>query len=102
MLIYSAYFLYELLNNQHHLFINEDYRFWMVLAIMIYLSGSFFIYLLANQIPNAQLKRYWMFTDVFYTLKNLFFLIGIIVLLTRPKKKEIPKVPSPKPYSETT
>jgi hypothetical protein len=87
ILIFSAYFLYEQVNDPTNLFIYNDFRFWIVLGFMIYLSGSFFIYLLANQIPEKELAQYWMFTDIFYTLKNILFVIGILVYALQPKKK---------------
>ncbi len=90
------------MNDQNNLFIYNDYRFWMVLAFMIYLSGSFFIFLFANQIPDSQILQYWMFTDVFYTLKNIFFSIGILVYASQQPKKKQYVGKSVKPYSEIT
>jgi hypothetical protein len=87
ILIFSFYFFYEKMNDPNTLFIYNDYRFWIVLAFMIYLSGSFFIYIFANQIPKKDMPQYWMFTDIFYALKNIFFLIGILVFALQPKKK---------------
>lgn len=87
ILVFSFYFLYERINDPNTLFIYNDYRFWIVLAFMIYLSGSFFIYLFANQIPRKDLPQYWMFTDIFYTLKNILFSIGILVFAFQPKQK---------------
>jgi hypothetical protein len=87
ILIFSSYFLYEQVNDPKNFFIYNDYRFWVVLGFMIYLSGSFFIYLLANQLSRKELEQYWMFTDIFYTLKNVFFSIGILVYSLRPTQK---------------
>lgn len=90
--LFSFYFLYEQMNNPENLFIYNDYRFWMVLAFIIYLSGSFFIYLFAEQIPKSQILQYWMFTDVFYAIKNIFFSIGILnYALRKPVKKHLTK-----------
>jgi hypothetical protein len=52
---------------------------------MIYLSGSFFIYLLVNYIPSAKVAFYWQFTDLFIFLKNIFFIIGILVFVLQSK-----------------
>jgi heme/copper-type cytochrome/quinol oxidase subunit 2 len=60
---------------------------------MIYLSGSFFIYLFANQIPLKDLPQYWMFTDIFYILKNVLFLIAILVFALQKPKKNHPTKP---------
>jgi hypothetical protein len=81
------------MNDPDTLFIYNDYRFWIVLAFMIYLSGSFFIYIFANQIPKDELGQYWMFTDIFYALKNFFFSIGILVYALQKPKKNHPTKP---------
>ena len=56
ILIFCFYFFYEEVNNPDVLFIYNDYKFWITTGIMIYISGSFFIYIFANQIPIE--KRY--------------------------------------------
>ncbi|HZF63425.1 MAG TPA: hypothetical protein VEZ55_03020, partial [Chitinophagaceae bacterium] len=66
ILVFSAYFLYERMNEPAVFFIYNDYRFWVVLGFMIYLAGSFFIYLFADRIPSYQMRQYWVFTDIFY------------------------------------
>ena len=88
ILTFSSYFLYERINDPKTLFIYNDYRFWIVMAFMLYLAGAFFIYIFANQIPKSELRRYWMFTYVFYIIKNILFSIGILIYaLQRPNQK---------------
>jgi hypothetical protein len=102
ILIFSAYFLYEQVNNPNNFFIYNDFRFWIVLGFMIYLSGSFFIYLLANQIPKEELVQYWMFTDIFYTLKNVLFSIGILAYSLQPTQKHHAKPKQNHHYLDVT
>lgn len=88
ILVFSSYFLYERISDPKTLFIYNDYRFWIVLAFMLYLSGAFFIYIFANQIPESELKRYWMFTYIFYIVKNILFAVGILIFsLQQPNQK---------------
>ena len=61
------------------LFIYSRYSFWIVLGLMLYLAGSFFIYIYASQIPSAEVAKYWIFTNIFSIIKNLLFSIAILV-----------------------
>ena len=85
VLVYSFYYLFEQLNNSQTLFIYNKYHFWIVTGIMIYLSGSFFIYIFANQIDRNLLMRFWFLTNAFYVLKNVFFAIGIVINIKQQK-----------------
>lgn len=91
-------FFYEMMNDSKTIFIHTDYRFWIVLAFMIYLAGSFFIYIFANQIPKAELPKYWMFTYVFYAIKNILFSLSMLIFIfQKPPKKHRLSQSSPNP-----
>lgn len=85
VLIFSIYFLFEEINNPNIIFLYNNYRFWIIVGFMIYLAGSFFIYILANFLSRPQLLFYWQFIDVFLILKNIFFTIGILVFALQSK-----------------
>ena len=87
LLIFSCYFFYEQLNNPELVFIYNDYKFWFITGIMIYISGSFFIYIFANQIPANQLNLYWSFTLIFMGIMNMLFSIGLLILGFKPTQK---------------
>lgn len=90
LLIFSFYFLYEQMNNTETLFIYHKYSFWIVLGIMMYLSGSFFIYIFANKRHEA--VEYWYFTNVFSILKNIFFSISIWAHLKGLKENNFKRI----------
>ena len=77
ILVYSFYYLYEQTNDPKNLFIYSLYLLCAILGFMIYLSGSFFIYIFANQ--SSEALKYWYFTNIFSTLKDVLFIIAIIV-----------------------
>jgi hypothetical protein len=86
--LYCFYYLYEQMNIMEDSFIYNRYHFWIAMGIMIYLGGSFFIYIFTNQAHYNILSDYWFLTYVFYIIKNIFFSIGIS-LYTKKFKKPI-------------
>jgi len=91
ILIYSFYYLYEQMKDTENLFIYNVYSFWIVLALMLYLAGSFFIYLYTSQLPAKQIPYYWVFTNIFSIVKNIFFSLAIIIYANQSTTKNIRK-----------
>lgn len=88
ILIFSFYYFYEQMQDTTNLFIYNRYPFWVVLGIILYLAGSFFIYIYSTQLTSQEeLNKYWIFTNIFSILKNIFFTIAIIVNANRSVKK---------------
>ena len=87
ILVFSFYYLYEQLQDTNTLFIYSLYSFWIVLAMMLYLAGSFFIYIYASQLPPEQVAKYWIFTNIFSILKNILFTVAIILNANSNVKK---------------
>lgn len=85
ILIFSFYYLLEQMNDMSDQFVYSRYHFWFVIGIMIYLAGSFFIYIFANQVDRDTLAKYWFLTNMFYTLKNILFAIGILTYVKQLK-----------------
>lgn len=90
ILIFSFYYLYEQMNEIGTQFIYNRYHFWIVVGLMIYLAGSFFIYVFANQVDQAILQQWWIITVILYIIKNIFFLIAVILLIK--EKKNPPRI----------
>lgn len=88
ILFFSFYFLYEQINKPEIIFLYNTYHFWIITGFIIYLAGSFFIYLFAIYLPPAELAPLWPIINIFSVLKNIFFSIGILVfaLHLNPKK----------------
>lgn len=90
ILSFSFYLLFEMSNLIKDSYINYNYRFWVVIGFMIYLSGSFFVFLYANQMAPGEGKKYDILTDMSYIMKNIFFAIAMIVCYRQPKLKNPP------------
>jgi hypothetical protein len=81
---FSVYFLYEQVNNSNDLLYNTA-EFWIITGFLIYLAGSFFIYIYANHVPVSELKKFWFVTFIFAILKNIFISIAFLVASRKPK-----------------
>ena len=86
ILVFSFYYLYEKTNDTTTLYIYSIFPFWVVLGMVIYLSGCFFIYLFAAKLTQEEVNTYWPLTNLLGLLKNLLFTIAIIVNSKPPKK----------------
>jgi hypothetical protein len=83
--VFFFYYLFEQTNGENGPFIYNKYDLWIVAGIMIYLAGSFFIYVLGNQVDIETLGDFWLLTNVLYVLKNIFFAIGIFIFIKQSK-----------------
>lgn len=88
ILIFSFYYLYEQMKDTETLFVYSRYSFWIVLGMMLYLAGSFFIYIYASQLDPVQVGKYWIFTNIFSIIKNIFFAIAILLHISAKSKSE--------------
>lgn len=80
VLVYIFYFFFELLKEPKGKHLSENYCFWFAIGILIYLSGSFFINILANVMQKDEIVKYWYLTYIADIIKNLFLGIGLIVM----------------------
>lgn len=90
--LYCFYYLYVQMSEIEEIFIYNTYQFWIIIGIMVYLGGSFFIYISANVAPSKTLHQFWFLTYVFYIVKNIFFAIGIFYLGQKSKNLQHTKI----------
>jgi hypothetical protein len=79
LIIVQIFFIfYELFQNPTQSFFSAP-SFWFAFGILIYLCGSFFFNILGNNIDSRIIIEYWYFTYIFEIIKNILFLIAIIL-----------------------
>jgi hypothetical protein len=78
--IYIFLFFYDHFTNVKNRYIYNNYCFWVSIGLLIYLGGSFFFNLLANQLD----PQYWFVTYITEILKNVLFVVAIIVFVKNP------------------
>lgn len=79
----SVYILYEQVNNSFDPVYNKPV-FWVITALLIYLAGSFFIYLYANYVPYKELQKIWFVTFIFTSIKSIFLTIAFWLEFKKP------------------
>jgi hypothetical protein len=97
ILSYIVFYFYEQLTIPKNQYLFHNYFFWIILGVILYLSGSLFIYMLANSFPYEELMKYWVFTYIVEILKNILFGISVIIYLQQTKnvrtiEKNIPNL----------
>lgn len=92
--LFSFFYFFEQINDTENLFVYNKPSFWGVLGILIYLAGSFFVYISANLISLKQLLQYWIITNIASIIKNLFFVIAIFLMANQTVRKKPLKYPS--------
>lgn len=77
--VFSITFLYEQLKSSSNILITDNPAFWIITGFLLYLGGSFFIYILANDVEDATLRKYWFLTNALFVLSNALVVLGIFL-----------------------
>jgi hypothetical protein len=57
----------------------QHYAFWLCVGILIYLGGSFFFFILINNLTKEQVDFFGKFTYLTEVIKNICFVCAILV-----------------------
>ena len=87
------YYFYHQLKQPDTFLIYNTQNFWIIIAFLISLSGTFFLYLMAEKFLRDKtfLKQYLIINSSFIILKNIFLFIAMLIT---PEKKSISGFPS--------
>ncbi len=85
-------YFFEQIRNPNALFIYSTSEFWIVTGILVYLAGTFFIFIYSANLTQAELDKYWLINYVFNTIKNILFGLGIYIH-GRNQRKAVEKNP---------
>ena len=88
--IFIFYFFFERFQNAKNEYIYHDHCFWICIGLMLYLGGSFFFYILADNMELQELRKYYNLTYIIETVKNILFSVAIIVYAKHKYKEKIP------------
>ncbi|WP_345253070.1 hypothetical protein [Flaviaesturariibacter amylovorans] len=89
ILLMAFWYLFEQMDKVTDGFIYNRYHFWIACAIMLYLAGSFFCYIFANQVDKSIINIFWMFTNIFTTIKCSFFLVAMLVAVDNRRNGKV-------------
>ena len=94
LIIYCLFFFFEELNEPNTTFIYSSHRFWIVVGILIYSTGTFFLFMQSNNLNDEEWNRWLIINYIFTIIKNVFFGIAILIKPSPPDNSFKP------PYDE--
>jgi hypothetical protein len=75
------YYFFDQLKQTNSLMIYSTINFWIIISFLVYLSGTFFLYIYADSmIKNPSFKKqYFLINSSFYILKNILLSIAMLM-----------------------
>lgn len=95
---YIFYYFYRVLMSQVSVPLYKQYTFWIAIGILTYLSGTFFFNILINHMPKSQIRPYWFITYIFDIIKNLLFVVAVVIFTRSQNGNNKPAPTSKTPY----
>jgi hypothetical protein len=87
IIVICLYYFYEQLMSPEVELIYTSYKFWIIIGLLLYLAGSFFIFVFAADMPKKESDNYWPILFVCGIIRNILFAIAVY-LSTRPQDEE--------------
>lgn len=87
LFIFIFFLFLEYFQSKNPVSITATYSFWVSVGVLFYLGGSFFFNILANNMDQTYIDKYWYFTYIAETLKNIMFIIAVLVAANSREKK---------------
>ena len=91
LFVYIFYFFYQYFKNIESQYIYNEPCFWISVGIMIYMGGSFFFNILAEEVSKSEIEKYWYLTFIAETLKNILFVVALFMHKRKPTENTTPK-----------
>jgi hypothetical protein len=92
--IYIFLFFLENLNSPKEIYIYNHPGFWICVGLLLYLGGSFFIYILAPEFSDEEFAKYWYFNYIADTIKTFMFAISFLFLSKKTNISSTKKTPN--------
>ena len=90
IILLCIYYLIVQLKGTNNLFVYSTSNFWIIITFLIYLSGTFFLYIMAENMINDKAFRiqYIIINSVFNIIKNILLSIAMLMKPTPVKNQQ--------------
>lgn len=87
------YYFFDQLKQTNTFLIYSSSNFWIIIAFLVYLSGTFFLYIYAeSMLADPAFRRQYIIINSFFTiLKNV--LLSVAMLMSHEKDNSKPEIP---------
>jgi hypothetical protein len=100
LLSFSIFYLYEEIGSPNTLFLYTTSNFWVAVSIIIFFSGTFFLFIYAqkNSGDPAFSHTFKIIMGVSSVIKNILFLIAFIIAKTESKTIKSSQIAKPRMF----
>jgi len=79
LIVLSIVGLYDLIKQPDLFFIYSSSQFWIIVAFLFFLAGTFFLTIILENLSKVEANKYWSINLIFNTLKNMLFAIAFFI-----------------------
>ena len=81
IIIMCVYYLYVQIRGSNNLFVYSTSNFWIIISFLIYLSGTFFLYIMADKMFYNETYRvqYNIINSAFNIIKNILLSVAMLM-----------------------
>lgn len=94
IIIFCVTFFFEQMRDMDVPFVYSSKTFWITVAILVYMSATFFLFVSAEFLTQQERQKYWFINLISNLIKNLLLTIAFIM----PNHKPSPL--SERPYDD--
>ena len=78
-IILTLFYFFEEIKNPKSTFIYSTYNFWFIVGILMYSTGTFFLFMYASDLFNEDWENWSIINFIFTIFKNSLFAIGVYI-----------------------
>lgn len=83
---YSIFYFYEQLKTPEYTFIYSTKTFWIVIAILLYLAGTFILFISTAYMTEKEQSMYWPINSFANITKNILLSVAFILKIQQKNK----------------
>lgn len=88
IIIFCVIFFFEQIRDMEVSFIYSSKTFWIIVAILIYMAATFFLFVSAEFVSQQERRSYWFINSISNILKNVLLAIAFIIPNYKPRPLE--------------
>lgn len=85
IIVFCVCFFFEQIKDMEVSFVYSSKTFWIIVAILIYMSATFFLFISSVYFTQEERKAYWFINYFSNILKNLLLAVAFIIPNNKPK-----------------
>lgn len=85
IIIFCVIFFFEQIRDMEVSFIYSSKTFWIIVAILVYMSATFFLFISAEFVSQEERRSYWFINSISNLLKNVLLAVAFIIPNYEPR-----------------